>query len=78
MPELTYSSLRPIDKSYAKALQLINSRTDFAWKHLKDGEHGEVVRLVRQIRDVSIKFLDSLEQAPVRKTRNGVRRRKAA
>jgi len=73
MPELTYATQRPIDKTYAKALQLINSRTDFAWKHLKDGEHGEVVRLVRQIRDVSIKFLDSLEQAPARKTRNGVR-----
>ena len=73
MSQWTYETPRPIDKSYAKALQLINLRTDFAWKHLKEQDYAEVVRLVRQIREVSIKFLDSLEQVPQpkRQKKNG-------
>jgi hypothetical protein len=71
MSQPLYTSSRPIDRKYAKALQLLNSRTDFAWKHLKESNHAEVIKTVRQIRDISIKFLDSLAHAAEHAARNG-------
>lgn len=51
----------PLDKSYAKALQLINVRTDLAWKYLKESKHAKASQMIDLIGEVADDFLTKLE-----------------
>ncbi|NJK91542.1 MAG: hypothetical protein HC904_06795 [Blastochloris sp.] len=61
--ESMYNLTNPLDRSYAKALQLINSRTDLAWKHLKAGNHEKAADAIDMIGEVADDFLYQLEEA---------------
>jgi hypothetical protein len=58
-----YNHLHPLDHDYAKALQLISSRTDLAWKYLKEGNHRKAANTIDLIGEVADDFLTELELA---------------
>ncbi|GEM_PF-1259581 len=58
-----YQPSKPLERSYAKALQLINSRTDLAWKYLKEGNYDKAAFSIDLIGEVADDFLHKLEIA---------------
>jgi hypothetical protein len=64
-----YNHLHPLDRAYAKALQLINSRTDLAWKYLKDGNHDKAADAIDMIGEVADDFLTKLEEGALAKAK---------
>jgi hypothetical protein len=63
MPTSLYQPRKPLERSYAKALQLINSRTDLAWKYLKEANYARAAQSIDLIGEVADDFLEKLEKA---------------